>query len=120
MADRGLLTTWGEVVRGREERALENFNDIMGYYGRAQQQGKIEKFDTVLCFPTGRLDGFIRVDGSAQQLAAMKEDREFQRLTAEAGTIVEGLALTDAVCNQGVADQLEIYQEVIAKVPQMA
>src|SRR3954452_14665497 len=80
MADRCLLTTWGEVVRGREERATECFNDTVGYYGRAQQQGKIEKFDTVLCFPNGRLDGYIKVEGTAQQLADMKEDREFQRL----------------------------------------
>jgi hypothetical protein len=120
MADRCLLTTWGEVARGREERAMECFNECVGYYGRAQQEGRIEKFDTVLCLPNGRLDGYFKVEATAQQLADMKEDREFQRLMAEAGTIVDGLAITDAVCNQGVADQMEIFREAIAKVPQMA
>jgi hypothetical protein len=120
MADRCLLTTWGEVARGREERAVECFNETVGYYGRAQQEGRIESFDTVLCSPNGVLDGYIKVEGTAQQLAAMKEDREFQRIMAEAGTIVDDLAITDAVCNQGVADQMEIFREAIAKVPQMA
>jgi hypothetical protein len=121
MADRCLMITWGEVVRGREERALECFNDTVGYYGRCQQQGKIEKFDTVLCAPNGgRLDGYLRVEGSAKQLADLKEDREFQRLAAEATLIVEQFAITDAFCNQGVADQMGLFAEVIAKVPQMA
>jgi hypothetical protein len=121
MADRCLLITWGEVARGREQRALEVFNDTVGYYGRCQQQGKIESFDTVLCAPNGgRLDGYIRIEGSARQLADLKEDRDFQRLTAEATMIVEKIAVMDAYCNQGVADQMEIFAEVSAKVPQMA
>lgn len=120
MADRCLLTTWGEVARGREERAVECFNDCVGYYGRAQQEGKIEAFDVVLCSPNGGLEGYIKVEATAQQLADMKEDRDFQRLMAEAGTIVDRLAITDAVCNEGVAEQMEIFREAIAKVPQMA
>jgi hypothetical protein len=121
MADRCLLITWGEVVRGREERALECFNDTLGYYGRCQQQRKIESFDTVLCAPNGgRPDGLLRVDGTAKQLADLKEDREFQRLAAEATTVVEHFSISDGFCNQGVAEQLEVYQEAIAKVPQMA
>jgi hypothetical protein len=121
MADRCLLLTWGEVVRGREERALECFNDTVGFYGRCQQDGKIESFDTVLCAPNGgRLDGFIRLEGSAKQLADLKESRDFQRLTAEATVCVENIAVTDAYCNQGVAQQMEIYQEVVNKVPQMS
>ena len=93
MADRCLLVTWGEVVRGREERALENFNEVLGYYGRLQQEGRIERFDTVLCEP----------NGSAQQLAAAKEEDEFQRILAESSLIVDDLRLIEGVCNEGVA-----------------
>jgi hypothetical protein len=120
MADRCLLLTWGEVVRGREERAVECFNDSLGYYGRLQQEGKIETFDAVLCAVNGgRLDGYIRLDGTARQLLDVKEDREFQRLTAEATTCVENIAVTDAYCNNGISVQMEIFAEAIAKVPQM-
>jgi hypothetical protein len=121
MADRCLMITWGEVVRGREERALECFNDTLGYYGRCQQEGKIETFETVLCIPNGgRLDGYTRVEGSAKQMADLKEEREFQQLAAEATTIVENFAITDAYCNEGVAQQIGVFQEAIAKVPQMS
>ena len=120
MADRCLLITWGEVVRGREERALENFNEIVGYYGRLQQEGKIESFDTVLCAPNGHLDGYIQLNGSAQQLAAVKEDEQFQRNLAASTLIVDQIRLIDGFCNEGVAKQMGIYQDAIAKVPQTA
>ena len=43
MADRVLFITWGEVVRGREERALEVFSESLGFYGRLQQDGRITR-----------------------------------------------------------------------------
>lgn len=120
MADRCLMITWGEVVRGREERALENFNEVLGYYGRLQQEGKIESFDTVLLSPNGHLDGYIQLNGSAQQLAAAKEEDEFQRILAESSLIVDDLRLIEGVCNEGVAKQIEIFQQAVSKVPQTA
>ena len=120
MADRCLLITWGEVARGREERALENFNDAMGYYGRCQQEGKIESFDVVLCAPSGGFDGFIRLDGSARQLADLKEDPEYQRLLVTATLCVDEISVRDAFCNEGVAQQMGVFQAEVSKVPQMA
>ena len=48
MADRVLFIGWGTPVRGREERALEVFNESLGLYGRMQQEGRIESFDVTL------------------------------------------------------------------------
>ena len=33
MAERMLFIGWGQVARGREERALEVFNETLGLYG---------------------------------------------------------------------------------------
>ena len=69
MADRVLFIGWGRVVAGREERALEVFNESMGFYGRLQQQGKIEGFNTVLLDPNARLAGYTRKGFSARYQA---------------------------------------------------
>jgi hypothetical protein len=119
MADRVLFIGWGQGVTGREERGLEVFNEAMGLYGRMQQDGRIERFDVAFLMPhAGDLDGYIELHGSAQQLAAVREDPEFQRNIFDASLIVEDLRVVDGYTNEGIAQQMAIYQEAIAKVPQ--
>jgi hypothetical protein len=119
MADRVLVMSWGEPVRGREERALEVFNEAVGLSGRMQQDGRIESFDVVLLNPNGEMSGYMQIHGSAQQIAALQEDEEFQRNTADAALIVENLRHTTGFTNEAVAKQMAMYQEAIAKVPQL-
>ena len=118
MADRVLFIGWGTPVRGREERGLEVFNESIGLYGRMQQEGRIEKFDVVLLGPSGDLNGYIELHGSAEQLAAVREDEEFQRTTIEASLIVDGLRLIDGITNEEIARQMELYRQSLARVPQ--
>jgi hypothetical protein len=120
MADRVLFISWHAPVRGREERGLEVFNESMGLYGRMQQDGRIENFDVVLLGASGDLNGYIELHGSAQQLAAIREDEEFQRNLIDASLIVDGLRQIEGVTNNEIARQMGLYQESIARVPQTA
>ncbi|MEA2474014.1 MAG: hypothetical protein QOE06_1929 [Thermoleophilaceae bacterium] len=121
MADRMLMIGWGAPVRGREERGLEVFNEALGICGRMQQEGQIEKFEVRLMGPNGGdLDGYIEMHGSAEQIAAVKEDDEFLRNTMDANQIVEGLRHYEGWINEGIARAMEMYQDSIAKVPQRA
>jgi hypothetical protein len=119
MADRMLFIGWGAPVRGREERGLEVFNDAMGLYGRLQQEGRIEGFDVALLAPSTELGGYIEVHGSAEQLAAVREDDAFQRTLVDASLVVDRLQLVEGYTNAGVASQMALYREAIARVPQM-
>ncbi len=118
MADRVLFIGWSTPVPGREERGLEVFNEAVGIYGRMQQEGRIEKFDVVLLGPNSDLNGYIELHGSAEQLAAVREDEEFERNTINAGLVVERLRHIDGVANDEVARQMALYQESIARVAQ--
>jgi hypothetical protein len=121
MADRMLFISWGENVHGREERGLEVFNEAVGILGRMQQEGRIEKFDVALLTPHGGdIDGYISVQGNAEQIAALREDEEFQRNTIDASMIVQGLRHVEGFTNEGVARQMEMYQEQLGKVSQTA
>ena len=44
MADRALFIGFGIPVRGREERAVEVFNEFVGMFGRMQSDGRIESW----------------------------------------------------------------------------
>jgi hypothetical protein len=120
MADRVLFISWRTSVRGREERGLEVFNESMGLYGRMQQEGRIESFDVVLLEASGDLNGYIELHGSAEQLVAVREDEEFQRNLIAASLIVDGLRHIEGVTNNEIARQMALYQESIARVPQIA
>jgi hypothetical protein len=120
MADRSLVFTWGQVVRGREERALDNFNAVVTYYGGRQRLGELEQVDVILLEPNATMGGMIILQGSEQQLHDLRAQEQFRQLLAEGMLIVDDLAMYEGYVGQGVADRMALFQEAIHKVPQMA
>jgi hypothetical protein len=120
MADRMLFIGWGSPVRGGEARALENFSDAMGMLGRMQQEGRIEGFNVALLAPNSDLDGFVTIEGSAEQISALRSDEEFQRLTVMSTLCVDGIRHIEGYTNEGVAQQMALYAQAIEQVPQRA
>jgi hypothetical protein len=120
MADRVLCIAWDRAERGREERALEVFDEAMGVFGRMQQEGRIEKFDVALFAPNSQLGGCIMLQGSADQIAALREDEEFQRNTVDADLCVAGISHIEGYIGEGIASQMELYRQRVAQVPQSA
>jgi len=120
MADRVLFIGWSTPVRGLEERGLEVFNEALGLYGRMQQDGRIEGFDVTLLDPNGGLNGYMALRGSADQLGAARADSEFRRILIDASLVVDSLRVIEGYTNEGIAQQMAMYQEAIAKVPQRA
>jgi hypothetical protein len=115
MADAGLFIGWGEVVRGREDRALEVFNETIEYYGQAQSDGRIESFDVALLEPHGgELQGFVLLRGSEEQIDTIHRDDDFQRLMTKASLIVDDLGLIPAYIGEGLGRAMSIYQEELA------
>jgi hypothetical protein len=120
MADRVLFIGWSTPVRGREKRGLEVFNEAMGLYGRMQQDGRIESFDVTLLDPNGRLNGFMQLRGTAGQIAAVRMDEDFRRMTIDASLIVDDMQMFEGSCNEGIARDMGLYQEALDAVPQHA
>jgi len=111
---------WGTPVRGREERALEVFNESVGIYGRMQQDGRIESLDVILLGANTALNGCMLLNGTAAQIAALSEDEEFKRSVLDASMIVDDLNVIAGYANEGVGAQMMLFAEAAAKVPQTA
>jgi len=117
MADRALFIGFGQPVRGREERALEVFNEFVGMFGRMQSDGRIGGMDVVLLDPHGGdLGGFFIVHGSESQCATLPMDEEFRRASVDASLIVENFGVVPAVTGDAVGNEMAIYSEAIRKV----
>jgi hypothetical protein len=114
-----LFIGWGEVVRGREARALEVFNEAVAMYGRMQGEGRIESFDTVLLGLNGTdTAGFFLVHGSDAQIDALRRSDDWMRNMADASMIVDGMRAIEANTGDAVGRQMGIYADAIAKVGQ--
>jgi len=117
MAEAGLFIGWGQVVRGRERKALEVFNESVAYWGGLQGDGRIESVEVVFLEPHGGdLAGFALLRGSEDQIGSLRYDEEFQRQVARADLIVERQGVVGAALGEGLARQVQIYEESIGSV----
>jgi hypothetical protein len=115
MADAGLFIGWGDVVRGREDRALEVFNETVEFYGQLQSDGRIEDFEVALLEPHGgELQGYAHLRGSEDQIDALRRDEEFERLITKASLIVDNLGVINTAIGASLARGMSIYQEELA------
>src|SRR5438552_2615879 len=97
MANGALVIGWGPPVRGREQKALQVFDESIQYYTRLQQQGTIESFEPVALEPHGGdLDGFVIVRGDREKLNALRSSEEFIHLTNRAIQIVDNFGVITA------------------------
>ena len=110
MADAGLFIGWGPVVRGREQRAVDVFNESVQYWGELQGDGRIEDFEVAFLTPHGGdLAGYAILRGSQQQINELRISEEFEQLTTRVDLIVENLGVVDALLGEGIARAMNVY-----------
>jgi len=103
MAMAALFIGWGPTVRGREQKALELFQEILQYYGRLQQQGEIQSFEPVALEPHGGdLAGFLLLKGDADKLARLRASDEFIAFTTRGQLVVDNLGVAGAFVGDGL------------------
>jgi hypothetical protein len=117
MADRALFIGFGAPVRGREERAVEVFNEFVDMFGRMSSDGRLASMEVSLLDPHGGdLGGFFMVHGSEAQCAALINDEEFRRANIDASLIVENFGVVPAMTGEAVGREMAMYVEAIQKV----
>jgi hypothetical protein len=113
MAGDALFIGWGPVARGRELKSLEVFQEALGYYGKLQQEGRIESFEPTLIAPHGGdLAGFILIRGERSKLNEVRTSEEFQRIIVRAAMVVDDIGVIDAYTGEALARQMARFQAV--------
>ena len=111
-----LFIGWGQPTRGREQAALDVFNDSVTYYGARLEDGTITSFEPVILDPHGGgLNGFFLVKGEPDKLVAMRATEEFQRLNVRATLIVDELGVIAAHAGDAVLTQLGYFTDAAAE-----
>ncbi len=117
MADAGLFIGWGEVVRGREAKSLDVFQEATAYYAGLQQSGAVESVEAVFLEPHGGdLQGFFLLKGEREKLASLRVDPEFVRMSARAAMVVDGIGVVGASLGEGLQETVSTFQEIISEL----
>ena len=117
MADAAIFVGWGQVVRGREAKALAVFTEATAYYARLQQEGTIESFEPViLSAHGGDLAGFVLLRGDRAKLDALKGTDEFARISLRANLIVDNLGVIDAAIGASLATGMATFAGQIGEL----
>jgi hypothetical protein len=119
MAGEALFLGWGQVVRGREQLALQVFQEAVSYYGKLQEEGQIERFEAYLLDPHGGdLAGFFLLHGEQSALDAIRSNAEFRRLLVRAGSVIDNLGLVSAYTGDALGEQMARFGETAQELPQ--
>ncbi len=110
MADRVLFVSWGNPIPGAEARAAESLKGASDFYTRRQQEGRIESFDVVGLEPNNTVTGFALVRGSAEQIAALREDEEFTSLILQGRTKCPEVSIVQGHINEGLTRMLDLFK----------
>jgi hypothetical protein len=119
MAGEALFLGWGQVVRGREQLALQVFQETVAYYGKLQEDGQIDGFETFLLAPhSGDLDGCIILHGEQSKLDAVRSSAEFMRMVTRAGAVVDNVGVVSAYTGEALGQMMGLFGEVSQELPQ--
>ncbi len=117
MADEALFVGWGPVVRGREQIALDVFQETLEFWGRQQRDGRIEGFEPFLLQPHGGgLGGFMLIRGQRARLDELSASEEFTRVMARAGMVVEELGVVRAYGGEALGRQMAAFREASSEL----
>jgi hypothetical protein len=120
MADRALIISWGQPVRGREQHGLEVFGESVAYYGELREAGRIAGFEVMILEPSRLMEGCMILTGSHAQLDAARQEERFRRLLIDASLIVDDLCVAESYTAEGVEEAMGMYADAVGRVPQMA
>ena len=117
-SDFGLFVGFGLVKTGREQQALQVFQEVQQYYERLKQRSEIDSFETVLLeFHGGDLGGFTLLRGTQSKLNRLRyEDDEFQGLVAKASLVVNDFGVVGAAIGDRITKQMRLFSGAIQSV----
>ena len=117
MAEAALFIGWGPAVRGREQKSLQVFGEVLQFYARLQQEGTITSFEPVALEPHGGdLNGFMLVRGDSEKLGRLRGSEEFLRLNNRGSMVVENLGVINACIGEGLQKLFEDFGKQAAEL----
>ena len=105
----GYFIKYGRLVPGREEKAIELFNDAIALWRKHHTEGKITLFEPVL-FASGDKEvdlGFFFIKGLEEKIYPILASEDYRMLLTRAAYVVDHLQTEMLIVGDEVARQAE-------------
>ena len=106
--EKGFRITWGRLVPGREQQALDTFADVMTYFGKKMADGKVTYFEPFFV-RTGDFEeelGFMIIKGPAQEITQILEEEDYLTLLDKGFYVVSHLKVDYLTVGDGIGEQI--------------
>jgi hypothetical protein len=116
MAETGFWVAWGLPTQGREKQALDLLTESRAYFQALAQDGQIERFDIAILRPqTIELGGFVLIQGTQEQIDALRHDDEFQVWMNRVQLVADRVGVVDTWVGDGIAEATDLYEQALQK-----
>ena len=113
MANAVIFLGWNRPTVGREQQAMDVFQKSMEFYGKLQNEGRIESFEPViLSAHGGDMNGFFLLRGDAEKLSEIKRDETFLNIVIE--DCVDGFGNIDGYIGDGLNDVISRWAKLFS------
>lgn len=98
-------------------QALEFFRESLeGYGAQLLRDGAIERYDVAVLRPQNmELGGFVLIQGSQEQIDALRRDGDFQQFVTQVQLVADSVGMVDAWVNDGLGDAFDLYEKALRK-----
>jgi hypothetical protein len=116
VAETGFWLAWGLPTQGREKQALDMLAESRVYLERLAKEQQIERFDTVILRPqTTELGGFFLIQGTHEQIDALRHDGNFQVWVNRVQLVADRVGIVDAWVGEGITEATGLYEQALRK-----
>lgn len=112
--DTGLLIRWGRPIAGREEPAVQLFEDSTKFLTDLASKGKISYFEPFL-YSTSDLEdelGFFVVKGPVTEIFTLIDSEPYKTLVTKANLLLHHVRIEMLVVGEQIALQIDRFAKV--------
>jgi hypothetical protein len=114
MAEAGFWVAWGLPARGRETNALDLLKKSRDFLRTAADSGRIERSETVILRPQSvELGGFFLIQGSVEQIDALRRDPEFEVWVNQVQLVADRVTIVDTWVDDGIDEAISLYEDAL-------
>jgi hypothetical protein len=112
MGDSALLIQWGPPTAGRERHAVDLFRDSLEFFMKLVGERRIASVEPFFLEPHGgTVEGFFLIRGEQRELATLRTEDDFRKMSVKAQVIMQNFAVVGAITGKRLNKHMGWFAE---------